>query len=146
MEQSGCTCLECLLYWYCLHCLPGIGSNSAGNIRLPETEQTGLIGLQSKWLPPSAKQKGACPVLIRCSTKQHCSIPSYRIYFSILHEKHQIGEDASRPSPFFIWEKITQRKAAPATSDEREDEEGKDNYLCNGWLPMKEVDGKSKLS
>jgi len=32
------------------------------------------------------------------------------------------------------------------TSGERKDEEGKDKYLCNGGLPMKEVDGKSKLS
>ena len=57
-----------------------------------------------------------------------------------------IGEDVCRLSPFFIWEKIAQRKAAPATSDEREDEKEKDKYLCNGWLPMEEVDGKSKLS
>jgi hypothetical protein len=38
------------------------------------------------------------------------------------------------------------KEGSPVTSDEREDEEGKDNYLCNGGPPMEEVDGKSKLS
>ena len=29
------------------------------------------------------------------------------------YDKHDLGEDASRLSPFFIWEKNAQRKAAP---------------------------------
>ena len=38
------------------------------------------------------------------------------------------------------------KSCGPVTSDEREDEEGKDNYLCNGGLPMEKVDAKTKLS
>ena len=47
---------------------------------------------------------------------------------------------------FLVWRKSCLKARGPATSGEREDEESKDNHLCNGGLPMEEVDAKTKLS
>jgi len=55
-------------------------------------------------------------------------------------EKHHIGEDVNGLSPF--WGENRTKRGGPATSDEREDEAGKDNYLCNSGSLMAETDMK----
>ena len=68
-----------------------------------------------------------------------------------MHDFHTAGRAVNRrrrkPSfAFFHLGENHTKNGGPATSDEREDEEGKDNYLWNGGLPIEEVDAKTKLS